>query len=273
MVIAYHEIEPRLSSYIYSVTCAQLDHHVRLIKKENSSAPALELKPVLITFDDGHLSHYQQALPILEKHRVKALFCVTAGWTDTQPLYMGKAHLRELTSLGHQICGHGWSHKMLTQCSPSELWEELQHSKRFLEDTTSVPIDSVSIPHGRWNKRVLEACAAAGYREVFVSDPHIGVSWKSGVRVTGRLMVTRGLSPEGLQRLIDTDGKSTRSLRVKHRAKKAVRAVIGEARYRSIWRVLGAKKEDLPTVMRPHTATRVLHLISSAGVYGAEHML
>ena len=270
MVIAYHEIAPEEASYIYSVTCEQLASHLKVIG-DRKAIPIAEC--VSVTFDDGHVSHYEHALPVLQSYGIKAAFCATAGWIDTQPAYMTSIQLRELVSLGHEVYGHGWSHKMLTECTPSELHKELFQSRRKLEDLLGAPVQAMSAPHGRWNDRVLEVCAEAGYKHVYISEPHIGPVLRSGLQLTGRLMITRTLSAEALQHLLSPLGKPHRGSRVKSAAKSVARFAIGEERYRALWRMAGSKTEALPVCVSTEQPARVLHLISSAGFYGAESML
>ena len=102
-VLTYHEVGATPSGYIYSISAAQLDDHVRSLMPEAA----------LFTFDDGHQSHLHQAAPVLEKYGARGVFFVTAGWTESRPGYMSWAELRELAARGHRIQAHGWSHKFL----------------------------------------------------------------------------------------------------------------------------------------------------------------
>lgn len=268
MVIAYHEIVPDQCPYIYGTTRTVFEEHLEVIKRRQGAA---EDTPV-ITFDDGHISHFEHALPLLEKHGLKAAFFVTAGWVEREPKYMKKAQLRELLSRGHLVYAHGWSHRMLTHCTPAELWEELHHARQILEDILGASVDSLSIPHGRWNRRVVETCAEAGYRRVYTSDSHSEPVCRSGVRLVGRLMITRRLSVENLVAFLEGRRKSGLP-KAKNAAKRLLRAAIGDERYRKIWLSVGAKQESLPDPLPAKRPLRVLQLISSGGFYGAENMV
>jgi len=48
------------------------------------SGKKLPPKSVVITFDDGYLDNYHEALPILESHSCQALFYITTGQIDTR---------------------------------------------------------------------------------------------------------------------------------------------------------------------------------------------
>ena len=250
------------------MTCGQLESHLRVLAERAALQPTVK-----VTFDDGHLSHHRYALPLLEKHGIKAAFCVTAGWVGTQPSYMNTAHLRELTSLGHEVYAHGWSHKMMTCCTPAELYDELRLPKMFLEDALGIPVAAISFPHGRWNDRVLKMCAALGYQDVYNSEPHTGSVFRFGVRLTGRTMMTRALSATTFETLLASRQTARPGAKLKAAAKTMLRAAIGETRYRKLWRMAGSKKESLPAPAKLDRPLRILHLISSAGFYGAESML
>ncbi len=259
LVIAYHEVEPEQHPYIYSVTCKQLESHFEILA-ERAAVQA----PVKVTFDDGHISHYRYALPLLEKYRIKAAFCVTASWVGNQPAYMNTTQLRDLISLGHEVYAHGWSHKMMTCCSPSELYDELRLPKIFLEDALGIPVIGISFPHGRWNDRVLKMCGALGYQDVYNSEPLKRQVFRFGVRLTGRTMMTRSLSAAAFESLLS--GGPKRRGHLKTAAKAMARAALGETRYRKLWRMAGSKKEPLP-------AASNLASDQQRRFYGAESML
>jgi len=234
LIPTYHEIVPQPSPYLYAVTCDQFEDHLR----ECSSwlgAAAQETGLPQITFDDGHLSNYHFAFPLLEKYRQRAIFFVIAGWIGNRPEYMTWEQLREMSAAGHQVRSHGWSHAVLATCPASQLDDELRRSKQTIEDKLGVPVDSMSAPHGRWNRQVLARAAAAGYSRVYISNPWITTHRREGVEVLGRLMVRRTTDSRQLLRL-HTLGDSSRSLlNTRYHAKELVRRVLGDKLYHRLW--------------------------------------
>jgi len=152
--------------------------------------------------------------------------------------------LRELVSLGHTVQSHGWSHRVLTECSGSELEEELERSKRTIEDQLDAPVEAVSVPHGRWDDRVLKACAAVGYRRVYISNPWIRPQQRGGVELVGRYMVHRSLQAHQLRRLLVHDPAFVFFLRIQYRIKETLKQFVGEAAYRRLWSLLAASDDD-----------------------------
>jgi len=232
-ILNYHEISPANSDYLYSLPEHLFAEHVRLI----ASRPA-NSRPVEITFDDGHVSQYQHGLPALEKYAVKASFFVTVGWVGTASDSLSWAQLRELVALGHEVQAHGWSHKFLTQCSDTELKEELGLARLRLEEGLGARVDALSLPHGRWNARVLEACALSGYRRVYGSYPWFAEQARSvqpALELHGRTAVVRGTSGSDLLRLIEGRGASQWLPRLKYAAVQALRGALGGGRYHRLW--------------------------------------
>src|SRR4029077_2585173 len=162
VVVTYHEILPEDSTYLYRVTCSTFESHLAYLSsaRENSLARGTPT----VTFDDGHRSNYENSFPILERYGAKATFFVLAGQVGSNENYVSWEQAREMAGAGHRIASHGWSHRILTQCNPSDLVREVSDSKREIEGRLGIEVDSLSVPGGRWDFRVADACACAGYK-------------------------------------------------------------------------------------------------------------
>jgi peptidoglycan/xylan/chitin deacetylase (PgdA/CDA1 family) len=242
VVLAYHRIAPKRSSYLYSISSDQLDAHLKVVAELRDAGQGADLSTE-VTFDDGHRSNYVYGRELLQKHSVKAIFFVTAGWMGSQDGFMNWPELREVASLGHSVQSHGWSHRVLTQCSQPDLLQELQRSREVIEDQLNSPVESISVPHGRWNNRVLGACAAAGYRRVYVSDPWLPFQIREGVELVGRYMVRRSIQARALRRLLERDRTYVLLLRSQHVLKETVRRLVGYRVYRALWSALAASDD------------------------------
>ena len=240
--LAYHEIAGQSSKYFYSVTQDQFREQLLRLQVRPVGGRVDAVRPK-ITFDDGHISQYDFGLPALQESGVQAIFFVTAGWADLRKGYMSWQQLTELQRLGHEVQSHGWSHRFLTACSLPDLRYELEHSKKWLEDKLGTQVNAISLPGGRWNRQILDACADLGYRRVFTSDPFPLPKLAAGLDLYGRLMVPKTMRVETIQRLLDGHGISIYKLRVKHLARTAAKRYLGDAAYRSLW-LRFANKDD-----------------------------
>ena len=229
MVLAYHEVMTE-SRYAYCVTAASFAEQLRLLdslkKTKSVNSP--------ITFDDGEQSQFHNALPLLAEHGFKATYFVTPGLIGTAAKFLGWDDLRALQAAGHSVQSHGWSHKFLTFCSEAELAHELRASKQSLEDNLVSAVEEISVPGGRWDQRVIEACAAAGYRRVYVSDPWVEAEI-GGVEVIGRFMVRRTTTIPELEKIVAKDRRVLRKLRLRSQLRESLVGVLGDSLYHRLW--------------------------------------
>jgi peptidoglycan/xylan/chitin deacetylase (PgdA/CDA1 family) len=238
LYLLYHEI--RATEYSYAIDVATFREHIALFAHQRESDPPAVLPEV--TFDDGHLSDVDIAAPILESHRIKAHFFITAGWTGARPGYMGWSHLRLLHQTGHEIGAHGWSHKLLTHCTEAELHEELSRSRKSLEDGLGSAVTTMSLPGGRYNRNVLAACKAAGYTRVYTSVPE--VEGNLSAFTAGRVNVLGTMQAEWLALLFAPNSPSLNKLRRMYRTKSAVKAILGDTLYERLWSRLNRSDLD-----------------------------
>lgn len=230
-VLAYHEVMPE-SDYAYCVTSGSFAQHLALFDSVAEHAgPKL---PLQITFDDGERSQYLNAAPLLAEHGISATYFVTPGLIGTAAKFLGWNELKALQNAGHSIQSHGWSHKFLTFCSDAELAHELLASRKSLEDKLGSLVEEVSVPGGRWNWRVIKACADAGYRRVYVSDPWVAESM-FGIQVIGRFMVRRTTTAAELLKMIQQDGYALGKMRMRSQIKQAIVGLVGDGLYHRVW--------------------------------------
>lgn len=239
MILTYHEVFENNSRYLYSVTSEKLDAHLAVVSEFQRCNAARG--GTLVTFDDGHMSNYDLAFPLLQKHEVFATFFVTTEWIARRPSFMDWQQLREMQRRGHTIGAHGLSHKFLTHCRSSELQDEVRRSKQAIEDALGVDVVSISMPGGRWNRRVVEVCQDAGYLYLYHSDASMPARRIGGVEVQGRLMVHRATSTASLRRYLLEDSRSLLTLRWKNRLTAGCRRILGDSVYERAWRLLASK--------------------------------
>lgn len=95
-IIMYHHIlrdEARHGKFIISPL--DLENDLKYIKKEGfttitdydlirfmEKGTPLPEKPIMLTFDDGHLSYLEYVVPLLEKYDMKAIVSIVGSYTD-----------------------------------------------------------------------------------------------------------------------------------------------------------------------------------------------
>ena len=227
-VLAYHEIMAD-SDYAYCVPSGQFRQQLLMLRDCETAGFNTH-----VTFDDGERSEKEVAGPMLAEHGIKATYFVTPGLVGTANKFLDWNELRELCAVGHSVQSHGWSHKFLTTCRQGELDSELRMSKRELEDQLGQAVEEISIPGGRWDARVVRACADTGYRRVYVSEPWLAQEM-FGIEVIGRFMVRKGARLEQLEKIIRRDRATLRAMKMRSQIRKGIVSLLGDDRYHRLW--------------------------------------
>jgi peptidoglycan/xylan/chitin deacetylase (PgdA/CDA1 family) len=251
--IAYHEVCPEEGHHKYAVREASFERQMRWLvrsgcrclgidemwKWTSEEKGGAEGPPVLVTFDDGHVSHHDVAHPLLDRHGIRGTFFVTTDWIGTSG-YMDRAQLTRLHEGGMCIHSHGKSHRYLNALDTAGLREELGGSKGWLEDLLGSEVWCVSFPGGRFNERVLDVGRDVGYRAFVSSDPYVLKRMDEALLV-GRVMIKRGLAEESFRALVAC--RPARILRERFfwYARRVLRSWIGDRAYGRLWRVYAGK--------------------------------
>jgi len=228
------------SDYSYAIEREQFERHADLFVEMRKGKTA-SLWPE-VTFDDGHLSNFEYALPVLQSRGLTARFFITAGWTGMKPGYMGWPELRSLHAAGQLIGAHGWSHTLLTHCAGKELDKELSGARLLLEDKLGAAITTMSLPGGRYNQRVLAACREAGYSRVYTSEPS-AEPVPAGYRV-GRLNIRGDMTLEWIRSVLQPGSRVLSGLERQYRVKAAAKRMLGDRLYETFWAVFNRKEPD-----------------------------
>ena len=240
LYLLYHELRPSRSDYSYVVGTEEFEKQVDLfLRLRESAEPGLWPE---VTFDDGHISNFEFALPVLQSRALKAWFFITVGWTGQRPGCMGWEELRALHRAGQFIGAHGWSHTLLTHCNAKELHSELVDARLTLEDNLGTSITTMSLPGGRYNRRVLTACREAGYTKIFTSIPKAEPE-PSGPTI-GRLNIRGDMSLDWIEKLFQPGSKVLSGLERQYQMKAAAKSVLGDRLYEKLWAIFNRKEPD-----------------------------
>ena len=157
-------------------------------------------RSLAVTFDDGHASVLDQALPVLARHGLVGTVFPRLDELGREG-WLGVADLTALLAAGWEVGSHTLTHARLTTLTDGALQHELAESKRELERLLEVPCRSIAYPRGEADARVIAAAAAAGYEAgAAVSGvpveygslawPRVGVHGQEG-RLLFRVRVSR----------------------------------------------------------------------------------
>ncbi len=157
----------------------------KLYMEEKLTLPA---KSIIITFDDGYLDTYENAIPILREMDMSAVIFVMgnrtlerANWderdeNDICPL-MTDSQLREAREMGFEIGAHSLDHYNLLELSNQEISHQLEKSKEQIESILEDPIHTFAYPYGSVDYRVRQVVAESDFSfacGVYTGSPRFG---------------------------------------------------------------------------------------------------
>jgi peptidoglycan/xylan/chitin deacetylase (PgdA/CDA1 family) len=193
-------------------------------------------RAIILTFDDGHVSNYEAALPMLVDNRLTATFFVTAGHIGAGTT-MTWRQIRALHAAGMEIGSHTLTHRPPSTLDDMALRYELVASRRILEDGLGAPVVSVSSPTGFFNPRMRQIAREAGYQALCCGSA--GLVADDGDRFSlNRVAVKRTTRDEQLEALLQFDAGTIRRLRLHQIARDVAKKTLGRDTYLRIRRVL-----------------------------------
>ncbi len=160
-------------------TPISLRHYLEYINCVDGSV-TLPKNPIMVTFDDGYLSNYEIAYPILKALDIPAtIFVVTDTVGETAEggkvnyPHFNWEQAREMEKSGLiEIQSHTASHKELTTLEPKDMIMELRKSKYTIEKNLGKTCDMIAFPHGSYDSSILKAATSAGYKLNAIVDDY-----------------------------------------------------------------------------------------------------
>ncbi len=154
-------------------------------------------KPIVLTFDNGYASQYENALPIL-KH---------LGWVGNENIQLSglppsqggltDAQVRGLIAAGWELDTQGISHADLITLDASQLEYQVATARQILRKRYGVPVNWFCYPSGHYDATVIAAVKAAGFAGSTTVIPGWATPTEDPYRLP-RLRVLGGTSPAGL---------------------------------------------------------------------------
>ena len=154
-------------------------------------------KPIVLTFDNGYASQYENALPILKR----------LGWVGNENIQLTglppsqggltDAQIRGLIAAGWELDTQGISHADLITLDAAQLEYQVATARQTLQKRYDVPVNWFCYPSGHYDATVIAAVKGAG----FVGSTTVIPGWASPgedpYRLP-RLRVLGGTSPSAL---------------------------------------------------------------------------
>ncbi|MEO1666316.1 MAG: polysaccharide deacetylase family protein [Chloroflexota bacterium] len=160
-------------------------------------------KPVVLTFDDGHLDHYTNAFPLLQEFGYTGTFFVITSLLDNDhPDYINWEQAKEMADAGMGIEPHTKNHINLTERNRDTLVYEILGSIESVEAHLGQRPQMFSYPAGRYDDATLAVVAEADIARAVTTEPG-SLHTTSNTLLLSRLRVTGNMSPAGLVYIIE----------------------------------------------------------------------
>jgi peptidoglycan/xylan/chitin deacetylase (PgdA/CDA1 family) len=128
-------------------------------------------KPIVLTFDDGYLGQFTDAMPILRRHGWAGVLNLKAQGSD-----LNTGEVKKMMAAGWELASHTIHHLDLTKLSPASLEVEVAGARKALQKQFGVAVDDFCYPAGRYNDTVIAAVRKAGYRGATTTAPGLAAS-------------------------------------------------------------------------------------------------
>ena len=157
----------------YAVSREDFIRHLDVIAPSRTLVGTFESQTLdshILTFDDGHLSNYSIALPlILEKNFIAEFYINTS--VIGKSMFIDWQQAREMVEAGMSLQSHAHTHRYMSDLADSEIRDELDRSKKMIEDKLGREVSVFAPPGGRFDARVDSIAMDLGYKTLAVSKP------------------------------------------------------------------------------------------------------
>ncbi len=188
-ILLYHHVAPPKDNSKYYAAPENFERQMRLLRRWGYETISLELlvkaikegaelpaRPVIITFDDGQISVYTTAFPIMQRYGFTGVAYIVGSYLDAET-FMTSEQVKELAAAGWEIGSHSMKHKDLTHLKPDEQKYEVQYSRALLEEKLGVPVKTFAYPFGNPTDYAFTYVHNAGY----TSAVGVGYSYHQGI--------------------------------------------------------------------------------------------
>lgn len=133
---------------------------------------SLPVKPVVLTFDDGHIDAYKNVFPILQKYKLKATFFVVTDTVNLYPDCITWQQAKEMQDSGlAEIESRTLEGKDLTKVmTRDKLWDQIYASKQAIEWYLKKPANFIAYPLGKYDLDTEDISKEVGYRAGFIDS-------------------------------------------------------------------------------------------------------
>jgi peptidoglycan/xylan/chitin deacetylase (PgdA/CDA1 family) len=160
-------------------------------------------KPVVLTFDDGHLDHYTHVFPVLRANDFAGTFFVITAYADRRtPGHLTWEHINEMATAGMHIEPHTKNHFDLRNRDRDLLVYEILGSVESIAGHLGRQPVGFAYPAGQYDEAALAVMRQTPLKAA-VTTRHGALLTSTEMLEMPRLRVTSGMSAVGLAHLLN----------------------------------------------------------------------
>lgn len=184
-ILMYHHIDHSKYRSPYYVSPEIFDEQMKWLRNNDynvismsefqsaiSCGRDLPENPAIITFDDGDLDQYDNAIPILEKYGFDGTFYIVTKWLGDK-YHMTWDMVINLSNAGMTIGGHTRLHPNVATLGENSLKTELLDSKTEIESKTGMPVEFFAYPGGAHSKNAENHVRDYGYLNAVTTEHRV----------------------------------------------------------------------------------------------------
>jgi peptidoglycan/xylan/chitin deacetylase (PgdA/CDA1 family) len=223
----------------YAVPDVSFVRHLQFLQSQNFTSilieefltdrPQVNEKMIILTFDDGNLSDFEIALPLLLKFGFKAVFFICIDFIG-RPGYMDWRQIEALAASGMSIQCHGLLHRDYSLLPEKEAEHELLAARRLLERNLNREIRYLALPGGFASFSAYSAGFSAGFQAICNSEQ--GTAQRK--KILRRFVLRRLTSQTDFEGLVNRNWKQVWSSTILQASTSALKSTIGGVRYELI---------------------------------------
>ena len=208
--LMYHDITSQTGSLsgfyeddtiiLYNTDCTLFEQQLVALQKEGVN------ENVIFTFDDGGVSLYELAAPLLERYGQKGVFFVPTAYIGTSG-FMSEEQIKDLHKRGHIIGSHSHTHPSnIASLKYEQILSEWKISLDVLYGIIGEKIDVASIPNGYSSPNVIRAAQEAGISTLYTSEPTDCIKIKNNIAMLGRYVILCNSTADSALKIVENKG-------------------------------------------------------------------
>lgn len=207
LIMYYHEVVKRGEGATYQkIEEEKFEAQMRYLQEQGYTSlffseldKPLPQKSVIVSFDDGFRSVYENAAPIMQKYGIKGNIYLPTAYIGQDEKFVDWDMVRALQENGFEMQAHTHTHADIRTLSLKDMQREVQASNEYFADELGVKPCAICLPFGTYDRRsVRRLKRVGGYKYILASYygragkrkckkggllPRIGISDTDGIEV------------------------------------------------------------------------------------------